>query len=80
MTPTPVGMRCPECSKQSTRVMTMRNMAARPRVTFALIAINVLVFLTEQGQLTLEGSTIHGAVIEEGVLDRYASNINTGAS
>jgi membrane associated rhomboid family serine protease len=75
MTTTSVGMRCPECSKQSTRVMTMRNMATRPRVTFALIAINVVAFLTEQGQLTLEGSSIHGPVIENGVLERYAIGV-----
>jgi membrane associated rhomboid family serine protease len=71
MTTTPVGMRCPECAKQRTKVMRMRDMAARPRVTYALIAINVAVFLTEQGQFTLFGTTIHGTVIEETVLDRY---------
>ncbi len=48
----------------------MRNMATRPRVTFALIAINVIAFLSEQGQLTISGSSIHGPVIEEGVLAR----------
>ena len=30
MTPTPVGMRCPECSRQRTKVMRMRDMAKRP--------------------------------------------------
>lgn len=70
MTPTPVGMRCPECSSQRTRVMTMRNMAARPQVTFTLIALNVIAFLAEQGQFTLSGSTVHGKVVEEGVLAR----------
>src|SRR6185437_5158355 len=75
MTPTPVGMRCPECSKQGTRVMTMRNMAARPRVTFALIAINVLAYLGEEGQLTLSGTSIHGPLIEEGILYRYGVGV-----
>jgi membrane associated rhomboid family serine protease len=75
MTPTPVGMRCPECSKQGTRVMTMRNMAARPRVTFGLIALNVLAFLSEQGQLSLFGSGLHGPVIEHGILYRYAVGV-----
>jgi membrane associated rhomboid family serine protease len=70
MTTTPVGMRCPECAKQSTKVMRLRDMAVAPRVTYALIAINVVAFLTEQGQFTLFGSSIHGTVIEEGVLDR----------
>jgi membrane associated rhomboid family serine protease len=45
MTPTSVGMRCPECAKQKTKVRTVRTMATEPRVTYALIAINVIVFL-----------------------------------
>jgi len=52
--------------------MTMRNMAKLPRVTYALIAVNVLAFLTEQGQFSLFGSEIHGTVIYEGVLYRAA--------
>jgi len=70
MTTTPVGMRCPECSKQGTKVMRMRDMAKVPRVTYTLIALNVIAFLTEQGQLSLFGSNIHGKVINEGVLYR----------
>jgi membrane associated rhomboid family serine protease len=75
MTPTSVGMRCPECSKQGTKVMTMRNMVTRPRVTFALIAINVLAYLGEEGQLTLSGTSIHGPLIEEGILYRYGVGV-----
>jgi len=70
MTTTPVGMRCPECSKQRTKGMRMRDMATVPRVTYALIAINVIAFLTEQGQFSFAGAEIHGTVIEEGVLYR----------
>jgi membrane associated rhomboid family serine protease len=70
MTTSPVGMRCPECSKQGTKVMRLRDMATVPRVTYALIAINVIAFLTEQGQFTIYGSSIRGRVIEEGVLYR----------
>jgi membrane associated rhomboid family serine protease len=70
MTTTPVGMRCPECSQQRTKVVRMREMAKVPRVTYALIAINVVAFLTEQGQFSLTGTGIHGKVIEEGVLFR----------
>ena len=44
MTPTPVGMRCPECGGQKT---TVRKVAAarpdEPMLTYVLIAINVLV-------------------------------------
>jgi membrane associated rhomboid family serine protease len=45
MTPTSVGMRCPECAKQKTKVHTMQNVGSNPTVTTALIAINVLAFL-----------------------------------
>jgi membrane associated rhomboid family serine protease len=71
MTTTPVGMRCPDCAKQRTKVVRMRDSATRPRVTYALIAINIVVFLAEQGQFTLFGSTIHGPVIDESVLARF---------
>jgi membrane associated rhomboid family serine protease len=76
MTTTPVGMRCPECSKQRTKVVRMREIATIPRVTYALIAINVVAFLTEQGQFTLAGSSIRGPVIEEGWL--YRASIAEG--
>jgi membrane associated rhomboid family serine protease len=69
-------MRCPECAKQGTKVMRLREVAALPRVTYALIAINLVAFLTEQGQFTLFGSSIHGTVIEEGVLDRFDIHVN----
>jgi membrane associated rhomboid family serine protease len=71
MTTTPVGMRCPECAGQTTTVKRMRDMATVPRVTYTLIALNVIAFLTEQGQFSVLGTNIHGKVIEEGVLDRY---------
>ncbi|HEX9481830.1 MAG TPA: rhomboid family intramembrane serine protease [Solirubrobacteraceae bacterium] len=72
MTTTPVGMRCPECSRQRTPVKSLRSIATVPRVTYALIAINIIVFLTEQGQLSISGTEIHGKVIDEGVLYRAA--------
>jgi membrane associated rhomboid family serine protease len=47
MTPTPVGMRCPECAKQRTKVQTMSSTRSDPRVTVALIiACVVLYFAT----------------------------------
>jgi membrane associated rhomboid family serine protease len=72
MTSTPVGMRCPECSRQRTPVKRLRDAAALPRLTYALIAINVVAYLTEQGQLTFASTEIHGKVIDEGVLFRAA--------
>lgn len=70
MTTTPVGMRCPECAKQSTKVVRLREMASLPRVTYALIAINVVAFFTEQGQFSLFSGNVYGKVFEEGVLYR----------
>lgn len=75
MTPTPVGMRCPECSKQRTRVKTMRDTSSRPLMTFVLIGLNIVAFLGEQGQLSLSGSAIHGSLIEHGILYRYAIGV-----
>jgi membrane associated rhomboid family serine protease len=66
MTTTPVGMRCPECARQKTQVKTLSNTQRRPEVTIALIAINVLVFLTE-GNFTFSGGPT-GKVYEEGAL------------
>jgi membrane associated rhomboid family serine protease len=43
MTSTSVGMRCPECARQSTRVRTMRSTTDEPTLTYILIGINVLV-------------------------------------
>ncbi len=51
MTPTSVGMRCPECSRQKTQVRTLRSLGADPVATYALIAMNVLVYV---------GSTVAG--------------------
>jgi membrane associated rhomboid family serine protease len=45
MTATPVGMRCPDCSKQRTPVRTMRNMRAEPTVTYVLIGICALLWV-----------------------------------
>src|SRR5215216_174260 len=44
MTATPVGMRCPECSRQRTQVRTMRDMHADPTVAYVLLAVNVLMY------------------------------------
>jgi membrane associated rhomboid family serine protease len=47
MTTTSVGMRCPECARQRTRVRTMRSTTDQPVVTYALIVICVVVFIGE---------------------------------
>jgi membrane associated rhomboid family serine protease len=57
MTPTSVGMRCPECSRDRTKVKTIRSIQATPIVTQVLIAINCVVFLAEVATgVTLGGS------------------------
>jgi membrane associated rhomboid family serine protease len=70
MTTTPVGMRCPECSRQRTKVVRMRELTTVPRVTYALIAVNAIAFLTEKGQFSLFSSGVYGSVFEKGVLYR----------
>jgi membrane associated rhomboid family serine protease len=45
MTPTPVGMRCPDCSRQKTPVRTLRSLSVDPIATYVLIAINVAIFV-----------------------------------
>jgi membrane associated rhomboid family serine protease len=68
MTPTSVGMRCPECARERTPVRTMRNMQAEPTVTYALIALNVIAFVAELasgGGVTSGGG---GRIVEKGAL------------
>jgi membrane associated rhomboid family serine protease len=49
MTPTPVGMRCPECAGQTTPVRRLSTGLATGRApaTYALIAVNVAFFVAE---------------------------------
>jgi membrane associated rhomboid family serine protease len=50
MTPTPVGMRCPECARQRTKVtrgVGQAGLLASAPATFVLIALNVAAFLAE---------------------------------
>src|ERR1700752_2927152 len=56
MTPTSVGMRCPECARDRTQVKTIRSLPSTPVVTQALIALNVIVFIAE----TAAGAPLSG--------------------
>jgi membrane associated rhomboid family serine protease len=65
MTPTPVGMRCPECMRERTRVRSGAaafGASAQAPATFVLIAINVAVYLAEiasgAGGLNGPGATL----------------------
>lgn len=74
MTSTPVGMRCPECARQSTKVRTMRTMTDEPTLTYFLIALNVLVGI---GSLFGGGGGVTtSALVEDGGLS--ASTIRDG--
>ena len=76
MTPTPVGMRCPECSRERTKVKTASAVkagaaAGRYSVTQILIAINVIVFLAETSTGTPlggVGSSWVGTLYQHGAL------------
>jgi membrane associated rhomboid family serine protease len=67
MTPTNVGMRCPECSKQKTKVRTARSGALgdEPRVTMAIIVICVIMFLASGSfnVSTAGGNDIYGRFV-----------------
>lgn len=68
MTPTPVGMRCPECARERTPVRTISTPTDQPVVTLALIAINVIAFIasTVAGGGLARG--VGGSVITHGAL------------
>ncbi len=68
MTTTPVGMRCPDCAKQRTKLKRVREMSTVPQVTYALIAINVIIFLFEGKGVFSFGGEASGSVIEKGAL------------
>lgn len=66
MTPTPVGMRCPECSRERTPVKTMQSLQREPVVTYTLMAICVLAWIAELA--TGAGRTGGGTVYVHGAL------------
>ena len=70
MTPTPVGMRCPECSRQKTKVRTAASIRRDPQLTYVLIALNVIAFvaMTAGGGGGLMSRPTGGGVFTEGAL------------
>jgi membrane associated rhomboid family serine protease len=81
MTPTPVGMRCPECASQRTKVVrgvgANSTLLSSAPATFVLIAINAAVFLAEiasgsGGFYDIQGSSLvfdyglFGPLVNEG--------------
>jgi membrane associated rhomboid family serine protease len=77
MTPTPVGMRCPECARERTRVTrAIRTAPSVPVATQALIAINVIVFLAETAAGAPLGGGGGGTIWTHGVLFGPSITVN----
>jgi membrane associated rhomboid family serine protease len=71
MTPTSVGMRCPECSREKTKVRTARHIqrATEPVVTYTLIAVNVIAYLAEgTSGSALTSNGVSGSLLTKGLL------------
>jgi membrane associated rhomboid family serine protease len=49
MTPTSVGMRCPECAGEKTKVRTINSVHSEPQVTVAIMVVCVVLFLASGG-------------------------------
>jgi membrane associated rhomboid family serine protease len=70
MTPTSVGMRCPECSREKTRVVRRAYAGGEPIVTYTLIGMNVLAWI---GTLA-SGSSVGGSIGGSSLLADAALN------
>jgi membrane associated rhomboid family serine protease len=71
MTTTAVGMRCPECARQKTKVHTAATLTGTPQLTYALIAINVVAYVVAASGGGGLGRT-SGSVVDKGDLYAYA--------
>src|SRR3954449_1026042 len=75
MTPTPVGMRCPDCAGQRTQVRTMRSMAAEPTATYVLIAVNVLIYFgAKSSGKAYSDLVLYGPLVAQGDLWRLVTS------
>ncbi|HEX8073467.1 MAG TPA: rhomboid family intramembrane serine protease [Thermoleophilaceae bacterium] len=71
MTTTSVGMRCPECSRERTRVVRGTGPVGQPTLTYVLIGINVAVALgTFLSGGTGAAGIPGGSVVDDGALSR----------
>jgi membrane associated rhomboid family serine protease len=73
MTPTPVGIRCPECSRQRTRVRQARagSSYTQPTLTYMLIAINTIVQIASSASGSGSGlGSLGGSLVSNGALDK----------
>jgi membrane associated rhomboid family serine protease len=69
MTSTPVGMRCPECARERTKVRTgpgaFSGTAGNMPATYALIGLNVIVFIAEMLSGGPTGAGDSGSLIRD---------------
>jgi membrane associated rhomboid family serine protease len=74
MTTTSVGMRCPECARQRTRVRTVASSSEEPALTYVLIGVNVAVALGAlMSGADASGSGIGGSsLLTDGAVSRSA--------
>jgi membrane associated rhomboid family serine protease len=73
MTSTSVGMRCPECSRQRTPVRTLRSLHADPRMTYVLIAINVLMYFGSSQGAAFRDLSLIGPLVADGEVWRLVT-------
>jgi membrane associated rhomboid family serine protease len=74
MTTTPVGMRCPECSRQRTPVRTAASFGGGdPMLTYVLIGINVLMYFGSRSGTAYSDLVLAGAPVAHGELWRLVS-------
>jgi membrane associated rhomboid family serine protease len=70
MTPTSVGMRCPECARAKTRVVRRAYAGGEPIVTYTLIGLNVAAYLGT----VVSGSSVGGSLGANSLLTKAALN------
>src|SRR3954447_11149688 len=77
MTPTSVGMRCPECTKQKTRVVRRAYAGGEPILTYTLIGVNVAAYI---GEIATGAGVSGGIGGANSVLGKAALHANLGAN
>jgi membrane associated rhomboid family serine protease len=74
MTSTPVGMRCPECARQSTKVRTASSLSDEPTLTYVLMGINIAVALgafLSGASATGGGGLGQSSLLADGAVSRF---------
>ena len=89
MTPTSVGMRCPECAGDTTEVRTASSISGTAQATFILIGINVAVFVLQllgggpsgtDGGIFTQGALCGNAIGDGGICGGGGQLIESGGS